>query len=73
MKTKGRPKGPVTMESWMIAHGKAGEHFYSDKMDKHLTALSANHQRKITTERLMIITTGGKEPKAKYITKVTLF
>lgn len=68
----GRPKGQSTMESWMIANGKAGEHFYSDKMDRHLTAISTHHQRKIITERLITITTGGKEPISKYITKVTL-
>ena len=32
----GRPKGQSTMESWMIANGKVGEHFYSDKIDRHL-------------------------------------
>lgn len=68
----GRPKTQNTMESWMIANGKAYEQFYSDKKDRHLTAISAHHQRKIVTERLITITTGGKEPKAKYITKVTL-
>lgn len=68
----GRPKGQKTMESWMIANGKTGEHFYSDKMDRHLTAISAHHQRKIITERLTAIKVGGKEPKSKYITKVTL-
>lgn len=68
----GRPKGPSTMESWMIVNGKAGEHFYSDKMDRHLTALSNHHNRKIVTERLITVTTGGKEPISKYITKVTL-
>lgn len=36
----GRPKGQSTMESWMIANGKTGEYFYSDKMDRHLTAIS---------------------------------
>ncbi len=68
----GRPKGQNTMESWMIAYGKKDECFYSDKKDRHLTALSSYHNRKIVTERLITITTGGKEPKAKYITKVTL-
>ena len=68
----GRPKGQSTMESWMIANGKTGEHFYSDKMDRHLTAISTHHKRKIITERLITVTTGGKEPKSKYITKVTL-
>lgn len=65
-------KGQRTLESWMIANGKVGDYFYSDKMDKHLTAISTHHQRKITTERLITITTGGKEPNAQYITKVTL-
>lgn len=57
----------------MIANGKAGDHFYSDKKDGGLTAIASYHKRKITTERLIVITTGGKEPKAKYITKVTLY
>jgi hypothetical protein len=68
----GRPKAQSTMESWMIANGKKGEHFYSDKKDRHLTAISAHHKRKITTERLITITTGGKDPQSKYIIKVTL-
>lgn len=68
----GRPKGQSTMESWMIANGKSGEHFYSNKADRHLTAISTQHNRKIVTERLITITTGGKEPISKYITKVTL-
>lgn len=68
----GRPKRQSTMESWMIANGKAEQHFYSDKMDRHLTAIATYYKRKIVTERLITITTGGKEPKSKYITKVTL-
>jgi hypothetical protein len=61
-----------TIESWMIANGKVGDIFYSDKMDRHLTAISTQHNRKITTERLITVTTGGKTPISKYITKVTL-
>ena len=68
----GRPKGQSTMETWMIVNGKAGEHFYSDKTDKTFTGAATYYKRKIVTERLITITTGGKEPKAKYITKVTL-
>lgn len=60
------------MESWMIANGKAGDHFYSDKQDKHLTAISTAHGRKIKTERLIVVTTAKAEPTAKNITKVTL-
>jgi hypothetical protein len=65
-------KGQKTMESWMIANGKSGESFYSDKMDRHLTAAATYYNRKILTERLITITTAKKEPRAKYITKVTL-
>ena len=61
-----------TIESWAIANGKTGSHFYSDKMDRHLTAIATHHKRKIKTERLLTVTTGGKTPAAKYITKVTL-
>ena len=71
-KTMGRPKGQITVESWIIANGKSGQHFYSDKTDGHLTAIAKHHQRKISTERLITIKTGGKEPKANNITKVTL-
>lgn len=68
----GRPKGLTTVESWMIANGKSGDHFYSDKTDANLTGSANFYNRKIITERLITITTGGKEPIAKYITKVTL-
>lgn len=65
-------KKPTTIESWMLVNGKKGKHFYTDKQDKHLTALATYYGRKIRTERMVVITTGGKEPKAKYITKVVL-
>ena len=65
-------KAQYTMESWIIANGKKGKQFYSDKMDRHLTAISTYHKRKIKTERLITITTGGKLEIPKYITKVTL-
>lgn len=68
----GTPKGQRTLESWMIARAKKGKHFYSDKTDRHLTAIANHLNRQITTERLITITTGGKSPKAKYITKVTV-
>ena len=68
----GRPKGLTTIESIVMANAKSGEHFYSDKTDRNLTAIAAQHNRKIVTERLITITTGGKEPTANYITKVTI-
>lgn len=65
-------KNPSTIESWMIANGKKGKHFYSDKMDRHLTAIATYYKRKIVTERLITVTTYKKQPKAGVITKVTL-
>jgi hypothetical protein len=61
-----------TIESWMMVNGIQGDHFYSDKKDNYITSISTYYNRKITTERLITITTGGKKPESKYITKVTL-
>lgn len=72
IETRGRKRGPVTIDSWMIENCEVGYSFYSDKDDRHLTALAAQRKRRISTERLITITTGGKDPVAKYITKVTL-
>lgn len=68
----GGPKGQRTMESWMIANGKVGEHFYSDKMDRHLTAIACHLDRKIKTERLITVSPGVDGSWSQYITKVTL-
>jgi hypothetical protein len=56
----------------MIANGKEGQVFYSEKKDRHLTAIATHHQRKILTERLIAVTTGKEEPVATNLTKVTL-
>lgn len=61
-----------TMESWMIANGQEGQQFYSDKMDRHLTSIATHHKRKITTERLLVVTTAKSIPIASYVTRITL-
>jgi len=61
-----------TMESWMIANGKIGDSFYSEKMDRHITAIATHHKRKVKTERLLLVTTAKINPVAKFITKCTL-
>lgn len=71
-KSSKRKNQQYTLESWMIANGKKGDHFYSDKMDRHLTAISTHHGRKIATERLLTVTTAKSNPTASYIVKVTL-
>jgi hypothetical protein len=47
---KQRKGGQYTIESWMMANGKLGEVFYSEKMDRHLTAIATHHKRKIQTD-----------------------
>lgn len=68
----GRPKGQTNADSWLIANGKIGDQFYSEKEDKYLTALSSYYKRKILTERIIAISSGKKNPICKYIVKVTL-
>lgn len=67
-----RKNQQYTLESWMIANGKKGDQFYSHKMDKHLTAISTHHGRKITTERVIVVTSAKSSPNCSYLTKVTL-
>lgn len=65
-------KGQYTIESWMMVNGKEGQVFYSEKKDRHITAIATHHGRKITTERLVAVTTGKENPIASNLTKVTL-
>ena len=69
MKKQGRT---ASYESWAIANAKTGTIFYTDKEDRHITAFSTYHQRPLKTERMLVVSTGGKTPTAKYITKVTI-
>lgn len=71
-KVSKRKNQTYTLESWMIVNGKKGDIFYSHKMDRHLTAISTHRGRKISTERLLVITSAKSKPSACYITKVTL-
>ena len=65
-------KGQYTVESYMIEHGKVGDVFYTEKMDKNMTAQAVYRKRKIKTERLITITKGDELPTVGQITKVTI-
>ncbi len=65
-------RGQFTLESWMIANGKKGKVFYSEKLDRHLTAIATGHKRKIRTERLITVTSHKEKPVAGVLTRVTL-
>ena len=66
-----RQRQPKVVESYIMVHGEAGDHFYTDKSDKDMTVYSVNWKRKIHTEKLLLVKP-GKEPEIKVITKVTL-
>jgi hypothetical protein len=74
MKNEGskRKNKQYSFESYMIANGEQGQQFYSEKTDRHLTAYATHHGRKITTERLLVVTTAKSNPIASYLTRVTL-
>lgn len=71
-RTANRNRSIKTFESIALANGKKGDIFYTEKLQKHLTAIAVFHKRKIQTERIVAIKAGGTEPEAKYITRITI-
>jgi hypothetical protein len=67
---KGSLSGARTMEAILLTTLNSGDSFYTDKMDKDMTAIAVYYQAKITTERLYVID-AMKEILSK-ITKVTI-
>lgn len=61
-----------TLESWMITSGKIGDSFYSEKNDNHLTAIATHCNRKIITERVVVVGGTKETPTANTLVKVTL-
>lgn len=73
MKNESKRKNKqYSMESWMIANGKEGDVFYSEKLDRHLTAIATHHSRKISTERVLVVTTAKSTPECRYLVRVTI-
>jgi len=67
-----RKNKQYTFESWMMANAKEGDIFYSEKLDRHLTAIATHHSRKISTERVLVVTTAKSTPECRYLVKVTI-
>lgn len=61
-----------TPESLLLKHGKEMSVFYTHKKDKDITALAGYYQRRVHTERLVLIGGSKDKPKAVTITKVTI-
>ena len=62
----------TTLESWMLVNGKPGDVFYSGRMDKDITALATHYKKKVSTERILVISGLRNKPTTKQITKITL-
>lgn len=60
------------LEAFMLRNGKTGQHFYTDKKDKDMTALSVYYNRKIATENFLLVSSAKSEPTVQRLIKVTL-
>ncbi len=70
---KGNKTGARTLEAIIMSKLKKSSVFYSTKKDKDLTAIAAYCNRKIKTERLILVSGRNQQkPTAGSITKVTL-
>ena len=61
-----------TLEGFMMRYGKKDDTFFSEKEDRHLTAISNAYKRKIKTERVICVTPDYNDLKVKPVVKVTL-
>lgn len=72
-KKMGRQKGTATsIEGWVMLNGKPGDEFLTTSLDKTVTSQANYYKRKISTERMLIVSSAKKEPTASYVLKVTI-
>ena len=72
MKESKKNEARISIEGYMLKNGKEGASFYTDKLDKSMTAFAKYYDRKIKTERVIAITGEKTKPIAISLTKVTL-
>jgi hypothetical protein len=66
------PKGTRTLESWMMLNGKDGDIFYTHKKDRAITAIATYYNRRVYTERVILVNGFRDKPSVMPLTKVTL-
>ena len=59
-------------ESLFLLNGKPTQVFYTHKKDKDITAIATYYNRKVITERLIILGGTKERPKANTLTKITI-
>ena len=55
-----------------LTRGSAGDVYYTDKEQKHVTTLTTYYKVKASTETVLAISNYGTNPETKRITKITL-
>lgn len=71
-RNKGSLSPPRTLESFMMVKGKQGDVFYSKRHDSMIQTVSIYYERKVTTERVLVVADNKKVPTVDRLTKVTL-
>lgn len=65
-------KEKTTIEGWYMENGLINDVFFSKKSDSELTSMAIYYQRKIQTERCLLITGSKDEPEISKLTRVKI-
>jgi hypothetical protein len=61
-----------SIESLCLINGKRDDVFYTHKRDKDITAIAYYYEKKVATERLILVGGSKDSPLAETILKVTI-
>jgi hypothetical protein len=62
----------MRIEQYIIKTQPQGTVFYTDRPDRHITAISSYYKKRVKTERIIAVTTHKKTPESQIILKVTI-
>jgi hypothetical protein len=62
----------TSIESLCLINGSRDDVFYTHKKDKDITAIAYYYDKKVATERLILVGGAKDNPIAETITKVTI-
>jgi hypothetical protein len=65
-----KPRKKTSVESIALTTLKSGESFYTHKHDKDITAIASYYEKKVKTERLLLLNT--QTETVEKIVKVTI-
>lgn len=62
----------LSTEGYHIKNLPSGGHFFTPKNAHQIQAIAHKHNRKVTTEQMLLISIKGDEPVCEYIHKVII-